>query len=82
MSTHIARKVINSFEKRHTVQNNPFLTPREKHVLDLLAKGFLYKEIAEKSDLSINTIKQHIHKIYEKLHVSNRTEAINKVLGK
>ena len=55
------------------------LSPKEFEVLNLLAKGFLYKEIGDKLSISVNTVKQHIHKIYQKLHVGNRTEAINKI---
>jgi DNA-binding NarL/FixJ family response regulator len=47
----------------------------------LLGKGFLYKEIAQKLGIVTGTVRQHIHHIYEKLHVENRTEAINKVFG-
>ena len=80
MSTQIARKVIQAFQKNKPRQQEvDMLTKKEALILDLLAKGFLYKEIAEKTMISINTVKQHIHNIYEKLHVQNRTEAINKV---
>jgi len=48
----------------------------------LLAKGLLYKEIAEQLTITTGTVRIHIHKIYEKLHVQNRTEAINKAFGK
>ena len=83
MSTHIARKVTQSFQKRnHLNEQSNLLTHKEKEVLGLLSKGFLYKEIGEHLHISINTVKQHIHKIYEKLHVSNRTEAINRLYGK
>lgn len=83
MSTHIARKVIVSFEKnRLSIPEGSPITPKEKEILELLSKGFLYKEIADKLQISINTVKQHIHKVYEKLHVTNRTEAINKVYRK
>lgn len=79
MSTHIARKVIEAFEKKNQPSEDSFqLTNKEKQVLQLLVKGFLYKEIADQLHLTRNTIKQHIHHIYEKLHVQNRTEAINK----
>ncbi len=83
MSTHIARKVIKYFQQRNylTGKNN-LLTPKEKEVLELLSKGFLYKEIGDKLHISLNTVKQHIHKLYEKLHVSNRTEAVNRLYGK
>lgn len=79
MSTNIARKVIEAFEKRNQPPEElNTLTNKEKQILELLAKGFLYKEIADQLHSTRNTIKQHIHHIYEKLHVQNRTEAINK----
>ena len=79
MSTNIARKVIEAFEKRNRpAEELNELTNKERQILDLLAKGFLYKEIATQLHSTRNTIKQHIHHIYEKLHVQNRTEAINK----
>jgi len=79
MSTNIARKVIEAFEKKkQPPEEINTLTNKEKQILELLAKGFLYKEIADQLHSTRNTIKQHIHHIYEKLHVQNRTEAINK----
>jgi|SRR6185436_15710900 len=79
MSTNIARKVIEAFEKKdQPAAEVNSLTNKEKQILDLLAKGFLYKEIASQLHSTRNTIKQHIHHIYEKLHVQNRTEALNK----
>ena len=80
MSTQIARKVIQTFQLKNTEnESKNVLSPKEFEVLNLLSKGYLYKEIADKLSISVNTVKQHIHKIYQKLHVSNRTEAINKV---
>jgi DNA-binding NarL/FixJ family response regulator len=83
MSASIARKLISHFNNQPS-QSNPVdtLTQRENEILALLAKGLLYKEIAEKLSIAVNTVRQHIHKIYEKLHVQNRTEAINKAFGK
>jgi DNA-binding NarL/FixJ family response regulator len=79
MTTNIARKVIEAFEKKNQrPEELNTLTNKEKQILDLLAKGFLYKEIANQLHSTRNTVKQHIHHIYEKLHVQNRTEAINK----
>ena len=79
MTTNIARKVIEAFEKKdQPPEELNTLTNKEKQILDLLAKGFLYKEIANQLHSTRNTVKQHIHHIYEKLHVQNRTEAINK----
>ncbi len=82
MSMQIARKVVTAFQKSEQGQNIENLSSREKEVLQLLSKGFLYKEIGEKLNISTGTVRQHIHKIYEKLHVQNRTEAVNKFYGK
>ena len=80
MSTTIARKVINRFKE--PVRDVLNITDREKEILTLLSKGLLYKEIGEQLHITTGTVKQHIHKIYEKIHVQNRTEAINKFIGK
>lgn len=83
MNTHIARKVVNAFhEKAQGVNTEAGLSAREEEVLQLLSKGFLYKEIGHKLKISTGTVRQHIHKIYEKLHVQNRTEALNKYYGR
>jgi DNA-binding NarL/FixJ family response regulator len=84
MSAAIARKLVSVFVDQNKVTTAPeaaVLTPREKEVLELVAKGLLYKEIAEQLSISFHTVRQHIGKIYEKLHVQNKTEAINKVYG-
>lgn len=83
MSANIARKLVNIFQEQEK-QKVPVeeLSPRENEVLQQLAKGLLYKEIANKLSISTATVRQHIHKIYEKLHVQNRTEALNKAFGK
>jgi DNA-binding NarL/FixJ family response regulator len=82
MSANIARKLVKAFhEQEKTTASVETLSSRENETLQLLAKGLLYKEIAEKLSISTNTVRQHIHKIYEKLHVQNRTEAINKAFG-
>ncbi len=80
MSGEIARRVVESFQRK-TVPSPELtvLTAREKEILTLLAKGHLYKEIAAELYISIETVKRHIHNIYEKLHVQTRTEALNKV---
>jgi len=80
MSSEVARRVINSIHKRNTssAEATEALTDREKEILDYLALGFLYKEIADKLSISKETVKKHIHNIYEKLHVQTRTEALNK----
>lgn len=84
MSANIARKMVN-LVRGDTDKKTPFLdllSNREKEILQLLAKGLLYKEIAEQLSITTGTVRIHIHKIYEKLHVQNRTEAINKAFGK
>jgi DNA-binding NarL/FixJ family response regulator len=83
MSGHIARKVVASFQQAgNSAKEFENLTPREKEVLDYLAKGFLYKEIADAMAISYDTVHTHIRKIYEKLHVRSRTEAVAKHLGR
>ena len=83
MTGHIARKVVASFQQTgSSAREFENLTPREKEVLDHLAKGFLYKEIAEAMNISYDTVHTHIRKIYEKLHVRSRTEAVAKHLGR
>ena len=90
MSAGIARKVVHSFVRREQEgskatpaanKNLQSLTAREQEILLLLSKGFFYKEIASQLGIATATVKQHIHRIYDKLHVANRTEAINKVYG-
>jgi DNA-binding NarL/FixJ family response regulator len=83
MSTHIARKVVRYFQKQKEEKNKDSqLSEREKEILELLSKGFLYKEIGDRLHIATGTVRQHIHHIYEKLHVQNRTEAINKFYGR
>lgn len=83
MSMQIARKVVTAFQKsKQGKDGNEILSPREKEVLQLLGRGYLYKEISSKLNISTGTVRQHIHKIYEKLHVQNRTEALNKFYGR
>jgi DNA-binding NarL/FixJ family response regulator len=79
MSSVIARKVIQAFRPLEE-QNKDLekLTNREREMLDLLAKGYRYKEIADQLSISFETVRTHIHNIYEKLHVQSRTEALNK----
>lgn len=82
MSSSIARKVIASFHNSQIKQTEYNLTPKENEVLELLAKGFRYKEIADKLFVSIETVRSHVHHIYEKLQVSSRTDALNKIYGR
>jgi DNA-binding NarL/FixJ family response regulator len=83
MSSHIARKIVQSFQHpapavAPEAQN---LSPREAQVLELLAKGYLYKEIGERMNVTYATVHTHIRHIYEKLHVRSRTEAVAKHLN-
>jgi len=78
MSAQIARKVVTSFNKPLKVPADYSLSSREEEVLDLLSQGFRYQDIANKLFISIATVRSHIYHIYEKLHVKNRTEALNK----
>jgi DNA-binding NarL/FixJ family response regulator len=82
MSMQIARKVIESMRDEKDAERIESLTGRENEVLHCLSKGFLYKEIAGKLNISMGTVRQHIHNIYDKLHVHNRTEALNKIFHK
>jgi len=83
MSANIARKLVTLFrEQQKVTEPVEALSTRENEILQLLSKGLLYKEIADQLSISVSTVRQHIHHIYEKLHVQNRTEAINKAFGK
>ncbi|MFI5154998.1 MAG: response regulator [Chitinophagales bacterium] len=82
MSMHIARKVIESMRDEKGSEQIDMLTGRENEVLHFLSKGLLYKEIASKLNITMGTVRQHIHNIYDKLHVHNRTEALNKIFHK
>lgn len=83
MTAGIARRVVHSFQKQQIISDERAnLSAREKDVLNLLAKGLLYKEISQKLGIGFGTVRQHIHNIYEKLHVQNKTEAINKAFGR
>ena len=79
MSFSIAKRVLQHFQKKNSTENNlSDLTKSELDILEFLAKGFLYKEIADKKCISIDTVKKHISNIYRKLHVNNKVEAVNK----
>lgn len=84
MSAPVARRLVQQFrpvQQRQALGDVP-LTDREFEVLDLLAQGLLYKEIGGRLGITVGTIKQHIHRIYEKMHVQNRTEAVNRYFGR
>jgi len=82
MTSHIARKVVQAFKP--TASAAPLvnhLSAREQEVLDLLSQGYPYKEIASQMGLGLGTIRTYIQRIYEKLHVQCRTDAVVKYLG-
>jgi len=79
MSSNIARKVVQSFQRAGAqVREGEDLSPREREVLELLARGYLYKEIAESLQISVPTVNTYIRRIYEKLHVRSRSQAVAK----
>ena len=79
ISGEIARRIVSSIHnrKKHS-ETVADLTERENEILQLLARGYLYKEIATRLFISMETVKSHIHNIYDKLHVQTRVEALNK----
>jgi DNA-binding NarL/FixJ family response regulator len=81
MSPSIARMVLASMQQRPSSENPYQLTPKEKEVLTSLSKGNSYKLIADEVSISIDTVRSHIRKIYEKLHVHSQTEAVRKAIN-
>ncbi len=91
MSSQIAMKVVNAFkglpvqEAAGVVQQSQdiaILSRREKEILEWLAQGKIYKEIGSELNISAETVRKHVYHIYEKLHVNNRVEAVNKFFGR
>ncbi len=80
MSSQIARKIVQNFYRNETQPDGETveLSPREREVLELLARGYLYKEIAEMLQISVQTVNTYIRRIYEKLHVRSRAQAVAK----
>ena len=80
MSSQIARKVVQNFHRNETQTDGETveLSPREREVLELLARGYLYKEIAEMLQIGVQTVNTYIRRIYEKLHVRSRAQAVAK----
>ena len=78
MSPFIARKVLSTFQKPLIKDDDCLLSLREKEVLLFLSKGLSYKEIATRLDVGTETVKKHLKNIYQKLHVQNKIEALNK----
>ena len=86
MSSQIARKVVAAFqkppEKKKDSSALDSLSQREMEILVLLSKGLIHKDIAARLFISPETVRKHLYHIYEKLHVSNRVEAVNKYFGR
>lgn len=83
MTADIALKVVMSFRKKDRSESEDFtLATREKEVLDLLAQGYLYKEIADRLGISFHTVNHCVERIFKKLQVRSRSEAVAKYLGK
>lgn len=82
MSSDIARKIVMKLQHTpETAKVQYHITNREEEILEQLSKGLTYTEISDKLFISIKTLKKHIYNIYEKLHVDNKVEAINKFYG-
>ena len=85
MSSQIARKVVVAFREKPVATHSPSidqLSHREKQILEELSRGLMYKEIANVLFISSETVRKHVYHIYEKLHVTNRVEAVNKYFGR
>ena len=86
MSSQIASKVVAAFQKNSIASFSgsslDVLSKRENEILEMLSTGLLYKEISDKLTISSETVRKHVYHIYEKLHVSNRVEAVNKYFGR
>jgi len=82
MTSDIARKVVQAFKQPlPSAGETENLSPREQEVLNFLAKGYLYKEIAEQLNISYGTVHTYIERIFKKLHVRSRAQAVAKYLG-
>lgn len=89
MSSQIASKVVAAFQK-NAISASPvetgvpleMLSRRENEILEMLSTGLLYKEISDKLFITTETVRKHVYHIYEKLHVTNRVEAVNKYFGR
>ncbi len=80
MTPQLARRVVQYFSRPEGKSAIARLTPGEREFLDQLARGYAYKEIADRMDISIDTVRSYVRTVYEKLHVHSRTEAVVKYL--
>jgi DNA-binding NarL/FixJ family response regulator len=82
MSPAIARMIITNMQQQPAIPTNNYqLTPREKEILSLLSKGNSYKLIAAALEISIDTVRTHLKKVYDKLHVNSQIEAVSKAIN-
>jgi two-component system, NarL family, response regulator LiaR len=83
ISGDIARKIVKHFQRPATSQQDAYaLTAREKEILELLARGITYQQVADQLFISSKTVRKHVYNIYEKLQVNSRMEAVNKYFGR
>lgn len=86
MSSQIASKVVAAFQNKSVAMQAgtslEVLSKRENEILEMLSTGLLYKEISDKLFITTETVRKHVYHIYEKLHVTNRVEAVNKYFGR
>lgn len=83
MSGSVARKVVQSFQRMGVSRrDDENLSPRESEILSLLVDGLMYKEISDKTGIAYETVRTYIRRIYEKLHVRTRSEAVARHLGR
>jgi len=78
MSNVVARRIVRSFEPDKSLPSPEPLGPREREVLELLAAGAMYKQVAKKLDISMNTVLTYVRRIYKKLHVNSRHAAVDR----
>src|SRR4051812_24265172 len=80
MTPQLARRVVQYFSRPESDPGLSKLTPGEREFLEQLARGYAYKEIADRMNISIDTVRSYVRTVYEKLHVHSRTEAVVKFL--
>ena len=79
MTSNIARKIVQSFRRvPAAAATSESLSHREEEVLDMLTQGFLFKEVADRLNISVHTVNTYVRRIYEKLHVRSRAQAVAK----
>lgn len=80
ITSSIARKMLEKLQQKKSINQEFKLSSKELEVLTLLVNGLPYKQIADKMNITYDTVRAHIKKIYEKLHVSSMTEAVAKAI--